>query len=149
MNLTNWSPLRGFDDFFTRPMGAFFRGDEDRDAVKLLNAELAWRPAADISETDKEYRVKAQLPGVKKEDVELSVDHGMLTISGERKVEKSTDDEKMHRTESYYGKYSRSFALPEDVDEKNITARCKDGVLTVHLPKTKVKAEAPKKIAID
>ena len=149
MNLTNWRPLRGFDDFFNRPLGAFFGADEEGSAAKLLSAELSWRPAADISETDKEYLVKAQLPGVKKDDVELSIEHGMLTIQGERKVEKSSEDEKMHRTESFYGKYARSFTLPEDVDEKKISAQCKDGVLTVHLPKTKAKVEKPKKIAIE
>jgi HSP20 family protein len=108
---------------------------------------LQWRPTADITETDKEYLIKADLPEVKKEDIDISVDNGVLTLSGERRVEKSTENEKEHRRESFYGAFQRSFALPEDVDQDKITADCKDGVLKVHLPKSE--AKKPKSIQVN
>jgi HSP20 family protein len=105
-----------------------------------------WRPAADIVETEKEYMIKAELPAVKKEDVEVTVHDGIITIKGERRIEKSEEQEKQHRIESFYGSFSRSFSLPADVDESGIGAESKDGILRVHLPKTTV--EKPKAIDI-
>lgn len=149
MNLVDWSPFRGIDEFFNRPFSGFLAGSDSGDNPRLLSADVAWRPAADISETDKEYLIKAQLPGVAKEAVNISFDRGVLTIEGERKVNKSSEDEKLRRTESFYGKYSRSFSLPDDVDEEKVKAHSKDGVLTVHLPKLKRAEHQPKKIAIE
>ena len=97
----------------------------------------SWVPAVDIVEDENEYLVKADLPEVKKEDLSVTFEKGILTISGERKFEKETKDEKKkyHRVERSYGKYSRSFQLPETVDAEQLTADFKDGVLVVHLPK--------------
>jgi len=149
MNLANWSRLGSLEDFFNRPFSGFLTGPESADMPSLVNADIAWRPAADISETEKEYRVKAQLPGVDKKDVNISFDRGILKIEGERKVEKSSEKEEMRRTESFYGKYSRSFALPEGIDEKKVSAQSKDGVLTIRLPKVKEAAREPKRIPIE
>jgi HSP20 family protein len=107
-----------------------------------------WRPAADISETDKEYIIKAQLPEVKKEDVDVSVHDGVISIKGERRYEKKDDSEKQHRIESFYGSFARSFSLPADVDENGIHAESKDGVLRVILPKAEVRKPKPIEIRV-
>jgi HSP20 family protein len=134
MNLISWSPFRELDDFFER-----YNRDMGSSRLSVLGDNIQWRPTADIIENDKEYTIKAELPEVKKEDIDIKVENGMLTLSGERRVEKSTDDEKQHRRESFYGRFARSFSLPEDVDVTKITADCRDGVLKVHLPKTEAK----------
>jgi HSP20 family protein len=100
----------------------------------LISAD--WVPLVDIEETDKEYLVKAELPEIKKEDVKVSLEDGVLTIQGERKLEKEEKGKKIHRTERAYGKFVRSFTVPSDVDDKKILAEFKDGVLAVHVPKT-------------
>jgi HSP20 family protein len=94
-----------------------------------------WSPATDISETDKEYLIRAALPAVKKEDVKVTYENGVLTLSGERRQKEEQKDEKFHRVESYYGNFSRSFALPDEIEEDAIKAESKDGVLTIHVPK--------------
>jgi HSP20 family protein len=95
-----------------------------------------WSPTADMSETDKEYLIRAALPAVKKEDVKVTYEDGVLTLSGERRQEEQLKDEKFHRVESYYGNFLRSFALPDVIDEEAIKAESKDGVLTIHVPKS-------------
>lgn len=146
MTLVSWSPFREFEDLFSRynRLGGarLLPGDG-----KQGQATADWRPAADISETGKEYLIKAELPAVKKEDVDVSVHDGVITIKGER-IEKSDDDEKQHRVESFRGSFSRSFSLPADVDESAISAESKDGVLQVHLPKTEVKQPQPIEIKV-
>ncbi len=133
MQVTTWSPLRDMEDLF-----ATLRRTPGRSSAG--NALADWEPAVDISETATEYLVKAELPGVAKDDVKLSVENGMLTLSGERRFEKSADkDAKQHRVERYYGTYSRSFSLPDDVQAEQISADYKDGVLSVHLPKAEAK----------
>jgi HSP20 family protein len=107
-----------------------------------------WAPSVDISETEGEYLIRASLPGVKKEDTKVTVEDGMLTLSGERQQQEEVKDEKFHKVESFYGSFSRSFALPDAVDEKAIKADSKDGVLTVHVPKIKVEAKTPTKITV-
>jgi HSP20 family protein len=143
MRLVSWSPFQEFENVFNRYNGLIGRNwprDEDR-------AITDWRPIANISETDAEYLIKAELPEVKKEDVEITVHEGVITIKGERREETAVESEKQHRVESVYGSFARSFALPADVDESGISAESKDGVLRVHLPKTEVKK--PKAIEID
>jgi HSP20 family protein len=94
-----------------------------------------WRPLVDVTEDDKEYLVKAELPEVKKEEIKVTVQNGALTIAGERKIEKEEKNKKYHRVERAYGSFERSFTVPEDADANKITSEFKDGVLTVHLPK--------------
>jgi HSP20 family protein len=77
-----------------------------------------WSPSADISETDAAYLIKAEIPGVKKEDVKVTIQDGMLTMQGERKMEKEEKGKKFHRIERSYGNFVRSFRLPDDADEK-------------------------------
>lgn len=95
----------------------------------------AWTPPCDIFETGKELVMKFELPEVKKEDVEVKLEHNVLTLRGERKFEESTDRENYHRVERHYGEFVRSFNLPLYVNAARITAEFKDGVLTVTLPK--------------
>ena len=101
---------------------------------KLTVAE--WAPAVDILETEKEYLFKAELPEVKKENVNVTFQEGILTIEGERKAAKEDPGKKYHRIERSYGYFVRTFTLPKDADETKITAEFKDGLLLVHLPKT-------------
>ena len=148
MSLVRWDPFPEFDAFFNRVMPRSFSrwprmlpaGDGGR--------ELEWSPSADISETDKEYLIRAELPAVKKEDVKVTVDGGMITIEGERKQKKEDKDEKYHRVESFYGSFTRSFSLPDGIDEKAIKCESADGVLTVHMPKAKVASSKPVEIKI-
>ena len=107
---------------------------------------MDWRPVADISESKKEYLIKAELPEVDRDDIKVSVDGGRVTIHGERKMEQEEEDTTRHRVESFYGSFSRTFALPENADTENITAKSKNGVLKVRIPK--IKADKPKSIEV-
>ncbi len=100
---------------------------------------MEWRPVANISETADTYVIRAELPEVAKKDIDVSVRDGVITLRGERRLENQGNDEKHHRIESFYGSFARSFTLPADVDETKIKAQSKDGVLTVHLPKTELR----------
>ena len=135
MSLIKWQPFGDFDDAFSRLMPGLLSRSNRFGSEN--GGKFAWAPSADISETDQEYLIRAELPAVKKEDVKVTLDQGMITIHGERKEEKETRDEKFHRVESFRGAFSRSFSVPDNIDEKAIRADSKDGVLTVHLPKTK------------
>ena len=95
-----------------------------------------WAPAMDIEETSTEYVMRADLPDVKKEEVKVGVDNSVLSLEGERKQEKTENTRKFHRTERVYGKFVRRIAVPTDVDQQKILADFKNGVLTVHLPKS-------------
>jgi HSP20 family protein len=107
-----------------------------------------WLPSTDISETDKEYTIRAALPAVKKEDIHVTLDNGMLTIRGERKQQQEAKNEKFHRVDTVYGAFERSFALPENVNEDGITSESKDGVLTVHIPKAQRPEAKPKEVTV-
>jgi HSP20 family protein len=108
--------------------------------TRPLEEGYEFMPLADIVEREKEYLIKIDLPEVPKEGVKVFFDDGVLTIKGERKVEKEVKGEKVHRTERFFGMFERSFVLPEDVDPKLIRAESKEGVLMVHIPK----ADTPK-----
>lgn len=135
MSLIKWQPFGELDDAFGRLMPSLLNR-WPRVAAEN-GGKFEWAPSADISETDQEYLIRAELPAVKKEDVKVTIDQGMITIHGERKQDKETKDEKFHRIESFRGSFSRSFSVPDNIDEKAIRADSKDGVLTVHLPKSK------------
>ena len=108
MSVVRWDPFASLDDVFSRMPSVFGRWprlSNDGDGA-------GWSPSVDISETDTEYLLKVQLPAVKREDVHVTYDDGMLTISGERKQEKEEKGEKFHRIESFHGAFSRSFSLP-------------------------------------
>jgi HSP20 family protein len=95
-----------------------------------------WAPRVDIAETENEFIIKAEIPEVKKEEVKISVDNGVLSIRGERKQEKEEKGKKFHRIERYYGSFTRSFTLPDNVDETKIEASFKDGMLNIQIPKS-------------
>jgi HSP20 family protein len=101
-------------------------------------AAATWSPAVDIYETDKEIVLKAELPDIKQEDIRVSVDNNRLSITGERKFESEVKRENYHRIERSYGTFARTFTLPPTVDQDNIRAEYKQGVLTVSLPKREV-----------
>jgi HSP20 family protein len=144
--LTRWEPLREMEDFQNR-LSSFFarplrRGNGHED-ITLAD----WTPLADITEDDKEYIIKAELPEMKKEDVKVTVENGILTVSGERKFEREEKKKKYHRIERGYGTFVRSFTLPDDADATKVKAEFKNGLLTVHLPKSE-KAK-PKQIEVN
>ena len=149
MDLTNWTPLRDLDRIFNRMRPITAGLDEDGPGFSLLNADLKWKPAADIAETKEEFIIKADLPEVEKKDIQIDVADGLITIRGERRYEKKSEDEKQHRIESFYGSFERSFTLPPSVDEEAIKAESANGVLTIHLPKREVDESEARKISID
>jgi HSP20 family protein len=134
MNIVRFDPVREmaalqdrvnriFSDAYNR------RGDDD------LTARGSWVPAVDIYETDKhELVLKAELPDIAREDINLRVENSTLTISGQRKLEAEVKEQQFHRVERSYGSFSRSFTLPATVDTNAIGAEYKNGVLTVRLP---------------
>ncbi len=136
MQTTRWSPLRelanferGLESFFSRLPGIPGEGEEPI-------SEKLWAPLTDITEDEKEFLLKIELPEMKKEDVKVTVENGMLYVTGERKAEKEEKTTKYHRIERSYGAFERAFTLPERADGSKVSADYKDGVLKVHLPKT-------------
>ena len=142
MNIVRWEPFREMEDMFRQYSPLFAR------TLRRNGGEGAiWSPVADITETEKEYLIKAELPEVRKEDVNITLDDGVITITGERRMEKEQKEASEIRVESFYGTFARSFSLPDNIDAGAIQAEQKDGVLKVRIPKTL--EAAPKKIAIE
>ena len=146
MRVIKWEPFRDVDDVFDR----FFAESMRRwpRASTATQQPREWAPAADVSETDGEYLIKAELPEVRKEDVSITVQDGVLTLAGERKQEKVEEQEKVHRIERFYGSFARRFALPENADEQGIRAESRDGVIVIHIPKQRVVEPQPRQIQI-
>jgi HSP20 family protein len=144
--LDRWEPLGELEDIQNRLSSIFgpapLRRGNSGEEINLAD----WSPLADIIEDDKEYVIRAELPEVRKDDVKVTVENGVLTISGERKMEKEEKGKKYHRVERAYGSFVRSFTLPEDADTEKIQAEFKEGILTIHLPKNE-KAR-PKQIEV-
>jgi HSP20 family protein len=129
--------FKGFSPLFGRmPMAKWAEGADE------------FMPLADIVEKEKEYLIKLDLPEVRKEDVKVLFDDGVLTVRGERKVEKEEKGDKVHRTERFYGLFERSFVLPDDVDVKGIRAESKEGVLSIHIPRTPHEKVRPLAISV-
>ena len=145
-NITRFDPfneLARFDPF--RDMNDFFQGFMLRPVRRDFGAEPQIK--LDVSEEDKAYTVKAEIPGVKKEDIQVSIDGNQVSISGEVRQEKEEKEgKKLVRSERYYGKQSRSFSLAHDIDEAKAEAEYHDGVLQLTLPKKN--AGEVKKIAV-
>lgn len=135
MNLTQWSPLTDLERLLDRYSPFASRLDDDFPGLKLLNSNISWQPAADITENTKEYLIKADLPEVEREDIHIEITNDRITLKGERKIEKRSEDEKQHRIETFYGRFERMFPIPADVDQDAISAECDKGVLRIHLPK--------------
>lgn len=111
-------------------------GEQGGQLTTRPEGQATWWPSVDVKETKDKILVHAELPGLRKEDININVDNGMLQISGERKAEKKEENERWHRVERSYGSFYRSFRLPEEAVADKITARCDNGVLTVEVPKT-------------
>lgn len=121
-------------------------GRAQTDGREESMASPDWTPLVDVMETDAEFQIRAELPGVDKEQVKLSVEDGVLMISGRREPKKEEPGMRYHRIERAYGSFARSFAVPDAVDQQKVTAEFTNGVLTVRLPKSE-KAR-PKSITV-
>jgi HSP20 family protein len=142
MNLIRYEPatlnsplfreMEEMSDRLNRMFGTWTRPNAGKESLTVVD----WAPSVDIQETETEYLVKAELPEVKKEDVKVTVENGILTLQGERKQEKEEKGRKFHRVERSYGSFLRTFTVPVDADEAKVAADFKDGILRVHLPKT-------------
>lgn len=134
MAIVRWDPFREMQvmqDRINRIFGdAYGRRDDDS-----LMARGDWAPAVDIYENEKhEIVLKAEMPGMKREDIDLRVENNTLTLRGERRRDTEVKDDQYHRVERIYGAFTRSFSLPPTVDAGKVSAEYKDGVLTVVLP---------------
>jgi len=148
MALVRWEPFqdllaiqermnRLFDETFQRT-----RSRENED----ISAGL-WSPPVDIYETEKEIVLKAELPEIDQKDIDIKVEDNTLTIKGERKFEQETKKENYHRIERAYGKFSRSFSLPNTIDQEKIKASYKNGILELVMPKKE--ESKPKQISVE
>ena len=149
MTLIRWEPFRETEDFMNRLVPSLLRGWPRGFEQNATPPALQWMPSADISETEREYVIRAELPAVKKEDVKVTVHEGTITIEGERKYERDEKSEKFHRVETFQGRFARSFSLPEDADTAAISAESKDGVLAVRIPKVRVLKPQPTQIPVN
>ena len=140
MQVAKFDPFRELEgrfDRYGRTLGFARRGSQE------AMASGDWTPRVDIAGTDKEFIIHAQIPGVGKEDVKVTVDSGVLTLKAERRQEKEEKNKKFHRVDRLCGSFARSFTLPDNVDESKIAAACKDGVLKLTIPKnTETKTNA-------
>lgn len=144
MNLIRWNPFSELDGVLDRYSRDLLHSREGRS-----DSAAIWRPAASIVENQNEYVVSADLPAVKREDVSVTVENSVLSIKGERRLEKTADDETEHRRETYYGLFERRFSLPDDVDADAISAESRDGVLTVRIPKLKPSQPEVRQISVN
>lgn len=138
------APEYRFDPF--RMVDTLLRWDPFRGEVAFRPSAPEFTPRFDVKEAKEAYVIKADLPGVKQDGVEVSINGNLLTVSGKREDEQRTEGEQYFAYERSYGNFSRSFALPDTADSERVTAELKDGVLVIQIPK---RAEAqPRKIAI-
>jgi HSP20 family protein len=146
MRLVKYSPLKDLWDLEER-VNRTFRDMVPRHLFHEEEFTGGWEPLVDVYETDKGFVLKAELPGMKEEDVHVNIEGNILTFTGERKREEEITKEHYHRTERYYGSFCRSFAIPESVDREHIKATFRSGVMKLDLPK---KEEVkPKEIKIE
>jgi len=145
LSLIPWRERKELD-LFRREIDSLFDRFFEGWPFEALKGDGGWIPSIDLSETNKEYIVRAEIPGVDPKDFDISLNNNVLTIKGERKHEKETKEEDFHRIERSYGSFTRSIQLPGEVDEDKVKANYKNGVLEIILPKTK--EEAVKKIQV-
>jgi HSP20 family protein len=142
-----WDPFRDLLEI-QKEMNKLFDSSISRSLDRKSDLlEGFWTPAVDINEEKDKYVIRADLPGLKQEEIDVSVDDDTLTIKGERKIEKHDREKNYYRTERAYGAFQRSFTLPSSVDTDKINATYKDGVLEVTIPKTE--EQKKKKVKID
>lgn len=143
--IVRWDPFRELEHMHTRLSSLFERPSLRRDEKTEWIGENEWSPMVDISEDDENYTVKVELPEMKREDIKVNVENGVLSVSGERKLEKTENGKKFHRVERSYGSFVRSFTLPDNADPGQVSAHYRDGVLSVNVGKS----EQAKPRAID
>ena len=145
MAIVRWSPLRDLMQLqsdMNRWLSAYPQGSEQEE---LMTSN--WSPSVDIYEDENGIRLHADVPGIDQKDLDVKVENGMLTVKGERKLDREDKKANYHRIERYYGQFTRSFMLPDYDDTEKVEATCKQGVLEVFIPK---KAEKrPKQIKVD
>jgi HSP20 family protein len=144
MKMIPWDPFRELETISSRLNQYFSQPPARRDNGDAVFAD--WAPAVDVEETNTEYLMKADLPDVKKEDVKVAIEDGVLSLEGERRQEKEDKGKTYHRVERLYGKFVRKLAVPTDVDQQRVAAEFKNGVLNVHLPK--VASAKPKTVDV-
>src|SRR5437879_1173824 len=149
--LITWNPFREMEEaqncystFFGGSPTFPIRFPKNGDTFKLAD----WSPLVDITEDDHEYLFKADLPEMKKDDVKVTIENGILYISGERRAEKEVKKKKFHRLERFFGTFERMFTVPEDADATKIRAEFRDGVLQVHLPKRPMPKPRPIEVKV-
>ena len=125
--LSIWNPIHEMDELFHNRL-ASVPGGEGLQSV-------AWSPIVDIEETEQNYVIRVELPGLDKDKVKVVVENGVLTLSGERDLERKAEGKTFHRVERSHGTFSRSFTLAEDVDSESVVANFKDGLLEIHVAK--------------
>ena len=138
MAVVRWDPLRDLADMSERLNRVVSRqgnGPMDGNGQEVMTV-ADWIPTVDISETEAEYTIQAELPGVKKQDVRVTMENGVLTIQGERRPRQTEAGRKHHWIETSYGRFARSFTLPDTVEAGNVRAEYADGILHLHLPKS-------------
>ena len=125
--LSIWNPIHEMDELFHNRLASVLGGEG-------LHS-VAWSPVVDIEETEQNYLIRVELPGLDKDKVKVVVENGVLTLSGERDLERKVKGKTFHRVERSHGTFSRSFTLPEDVDSESVVANFKDGLLEIHVAK--------------
>jgi HSP20 family protein len=146
-NLIHWNPLREISEISNCFSSLMNRGSYFNDAGDETTAARAdWMPVVDISEDDSTYRIVAEVPGVAREDISVTVDKGILSLCGERRSNSGEHKGQVHRTERCYGSFKRSFRIPEDAEADTVKAEFKNGLLSVTL--SKVEQPKPKQIEV-
>jgi HSP20 family protein len=143
-NVTRWNPTAAAyatREPFARLLDTFFN---DLQGEEVSNR--GWMPPVDIQETTDSYRLLAELPGLTKDDINITLENNVLRLAGERKFEKDAKKESFHRVERTYGAFSRAFSLPQQVNAEGVQAAFENGVLTIIVPKAE--QAKPRKIAI-
>ncbi len=141
-----WDPFRELEEMSNRLNQLFRPGATGGEREAL--AGFDWAPTVDISETDDAYVIRADIPGVAKEDIKINVENNVLTLQGERRKREEKKGEKFHRIETSYGSFVRSFTLPDDVKEDAVNAEMKEGCLEVTLPKSAEKKPKSRSIEV-
>jgi len=142
MNLSIWDPFREMEELLDRYSRSSRKSLAKSDDKTFEVGD--WMPVVDIDETDDAFLVKAELPGVEKNDVNVNIENGVLTIRGEKKTE--TEDKKRHRVECAYGSFVRSFSLPQAIKAEKVEAEYKNGILNLTIPKSE--ETKPKQIEV-
>ena len=145
MDLVRWEPFNGLDRIHSR-INQIFDEAFGRSREYTTPANNAWYPPVDILESRDAYLIRAELPGMKKEDINLEFRDGAVTLSGERKFDMPADGVEYHRNERVAGKFMRSFYLPLTIKQEELKATYRDGILEIHVPKSE--EAKPKQIAI-